>query len=41
MISGLWQLAGGHDKNIDFKIASTAMDSLYYFPPFVYFQHFG
>ncbi|KAL2064606.1 hypothetical protein VTL71DRAFT_3743 [Oculimacula yallundae] len=28
MINGLWQLAGGHDKDIQFEIASNAMDEL-------------
>jgi hypothetical protein len=28
MISGLWQLAGGHDKDISIKEASKAIDSL-------------
>jgi hypothetical protein len=28
IISGLWQLAGGHDDHVDFEIATTAMDSL-------------
>lgn len=28
MISGLWQLAGGHDKDISIKEASEAMDIL-------------
>jgi hypothetical protein len=29
MISGLWQLAGGHDQNVDFAVAAKAIDSLY------------
>ncbi|KAG0647937.1 alpha/keto reductase [Hyphodiscus hymeniophilus] len=28
MISGLWQLAGGHDKHVDLDVATAAMDSL-------------
>ncbi|KUJ06925.1 Aldo/keto reductase [Mollisia scopiformis] len=28
MVSGLWQLAGGHDEHIDFAVAVKAMDSL-------------
>lgn len=28
MISGLWQLAGGHDDHVDFVVATEAMDSL-------------
>jgi hypothetical protein len=28
MINGLWQLAGGHDKNVDITAAAQAMDSL-------------
>ncbi|KAM0820870.1 putative NADP-dependent oxidoreductase domain-containing protein [Seiridium cardinale] len=28
MINGLWQLAGGHDKNINIATASSAMDPL-------------
>lgn len=31
MISGLWQLAGGHDKNVDIAQASGNMDSLWAF----------
>jgi hypothetical protein len=29
IVSGLWQLAGGHDKNVDFDVAAAAMDSLF------------
>jgi hypothetical protein len=32
MISGLWQLAGGHDKNVDIAQASANMDLLWVFP---------
>jgi len=28
MISGLWQLAGGHDTDIDISSAAKAMDPL-------------
>ncbi|KAL1860519.1 hypothetical protein Daus18300_009151 [Diaporthe australafricana] len=28
MLNGLWQLAGGHDKDVDIANASTAMDGL-------------
>lgn len=28
MINGLWQLAGGHDKNVDCSIPTEAMDKL-------------
>jgi hypothetical protein len=28
MISGLWQLAGGHDEKVDIPSAAKAMDSL-------------
>ena len=28
MISGLWQLAGGHDKDVDISIAAKSMDPL-------------
>lgn len=28
MISGLWQLAGGHDQNIDVELAAKAMEPL-------------
>jgi hypothetical protein len=28
MITGLWQLAGGHDQHVDLDVASKAMDSL-------------
>lgn len=28
MLNGLWQLAGGHDKDVDIANASAAMDSL-------------
>ncbi|CZR51659.1 related to hormone-sensitive lipase [Phialocephala subalpina] len=28
MVSGLWQLAGGHDDHVDFEVATEAMDSL-------------
>jgi hypothetical protein len=28
MISGLWQLAGGHDQTVDITSAAQAMDSL-------------
>lgn len=29
MISGLWQLAGGHDQNVDHDVAARAIDSLF------------
>jgi len=29
MINGLWQLAGGHDQNIDISTAAQEMDPLY------------
>lgn len=28
MLNGLWQLAGGHDKDVDIANASAAMDTL-------------
>lgn len=28
MVCGLWQLAGGHDQNVDIAAATRAMDSL-------------
>ena len=28
MISGLWQLAGGHDQNVDVEAAAKAMEPL-------------
>ena len=28
MINGLWQLAGGHDQNVEIATASKAMDPL-------------
>lgn len=28
MVNGLWQLAGGHDKEIDISNASKSMDPL-------------
>lgn len=28
MLNGLWQLAGGHDKDVDIANASAAMDGL-------------
>ena len=28
MISGLWQLAGGHDEQVDIPSAAEAMNSL-------------
>lgn len=28
MINGLWQLAGGHDKDVNIATASSAMDNL-------------
>jgi hypothetical protein len=28
MINGLWQLAGGHDKNTDMAVAVDVMDNL-------------
>lgn len=28
MLNGLWQLAGGHDREVDIKKASAAMNSL-------------
>lgn len=28
MLNGLWQLAGGHDKDVDIANASAAMDAL-------------
>lgn len=29
ILNGLWQLAGGHDQDVDIASASTAMDALY------------
>lgn len=29
MINGLWQLAGGHDENVDITAAAEAMKPLY------------
>jgi len=31
MISGLWQLAGGHDEKVDIASAAEAMDPLWVF----------
>ena len=31
MITGLWQLAGGHERDGSFEVATTAMDALYAF----------
>lgn len=28
MVSGLWQLAGGHDQNVDVEAAAKAMEPL-------------
>lgn len=28
MINGLWQLAGGHDQNVDIAVAADAMNPL-------------
>ena len=28
MINGLWQLAGGHDKNVEIQSAAVAMEPL-------------
>lgn len=28
ILNGLWQLAGGHDKDVDIANASAAMDAL-------------
>lgn len=28
MLNGLWQLAGGHDKDVNIASASAAMDAL-------------
>jgi hypothetical protein len=28
MINGLWQLAGGHDQNVDIPTAAEALDGL-------------
>lgn len=28
MVSGLWQLAGGHDEKIDLAVAAKAMEPL-------------